>query len=179
MTLWMITIIYIPTIVGISVSKRERTILQIYTVSFFGHRSIVDFDLADKRTEAVIESLIREREYVDFLVGRDGDYDQIVSSAFHRVKRRLGADNCSLSLILPYKSAEIEHNLQAYERYYDSIEICEAAASSHPKNAITIRNKSMIERSNLCVFYVAHNYGGAWRAMQYAKKTGKQYLNLC
>jgi len=37
--------------------------------------------------EALVHRLLLEKEYVEFLVGRDGDFDQIVSSAVKRQKR--------------------------------------------------------------------------------------------
>ena len=37
-----------------------------------------------------------ENEYVDFLVGRDGEFDQLVSSAIKRMKNEMGYYNSSL-----------------------------------------------------------------------------------
>ena len=45
-------------------------------VAFFGHRYIDYFS----RVESIVRDLLNSHEYVDFLVGRDGDFDQIVSS---------------------------------------------------------------------------------------------------
>lgn len=52
----------------------------MFTVCFFGHRHIKDFRAAEERTEALVRNLIPKHEYVEFLVGRDEDYDLIVSS---------------------------------------------------------------------------------------------------
>ena len=54
--------------------------LSVYTVCFFGHRHIENFRAAENQTEALIRNLIPKHEYVEFLVGRDEDYDLIVSS---------------------------------------------------------------------------------------------------
>ena len=61
----------------------DRTV-NIFTVSFFGHRIIPEFREAEDRVEALVHALLLEKEYVEFLVGRDGDFDQIVSSAVKR-----------------------------------------------------------------------------------------------
>ena len=37
--------------------------------------------------EDYIRKLIDEKEYVEFLVGRNGDFDQCVSSSVHRVRK--------------------------------------------------------------------------------------------
>ena len=42
------------------------------------------------------------KEYVEFLVGRDGEVDQLVSSTVRRCKRTVRDDNSALVLVLPY-----------------------------------------------------------------------------
>lgn len=41
-----------------------------------------------------------------------------------------------------------------------------------------IRNRSMVDRSNLVVFYVEHKKGGAYQMYQYAVKKDKKIVNL-
>ena len=45
--------------------------LDIYTVSFFGHREVDHFRDVERQVELLVEKLIEEKEYVDFLVGRN------------------------------------------------------------------------------------------------------------
>lgn len=155
----------------------DRTV-NIFTVSFFGHRIIPEFREAEDRVEALVHALLLEKEYVEFLIGRDGDFDQIVSSAVKRQKRIVRDDNSSLIWILPYPTAELHNNTENFEAYYDEIEICGSAASSHPKGAFQIRNRQMVKRSDLVVFYVDHTGGGAYQTMRYAQKEKKNILNL-
>ena len=152
--------------------------LRPYTVSFFGHRIIEDFNQAEKKAEALIRELILQKEYVEFLIGRGGDFDQIVSSAVKRFQRRIRADNSSLVWILPYPTAELRNYEESFSAYYDEIEICDAAQNSHPKRAYQIRNRQMVDRSDLVVFYVEHNSGGAYQTMQYAQGKEKRIINL-
>lgn len=74
--------------------------------------------------------------------------------------------NSSLIWILPYPTAELRNNMENFEAYYDEIEICGNAASSHPKGAFQIRNRQMVKRSNLVVFYVDHTGGGAYQTIR-------------
>ena len=60
---------------------------------FFGHRIVPEFWKAEERVESLIHTLLLEKEYVEFLVGRNGDFDQIVSSAVKRQQRRVRDDN--------------------------------------------------------------------------------------
>ena len=54
--------------------------LDIYTVAFFGHREIDHFRETEQTLEKLVESLLREHEYVEFLVGRNGEFDQMTAS---------------------------------------------------------------------------------------------------
>lgn len=152
--------------------------LYSYTVCFFGHRYIDDYLEISEKIYKIAKQLIQEKEYVEFLVGRDGDFDLIVASAIRRAVKEFNYGNSSLIWILPYDRAEFENNRQAYEAYYDSIEICVASAKAHPKAAIKIRNRYMIDRSNLCIFYVSKSNGGAYQALRYAEKQDKKIINL-
>ena len=152
--------------------------MRAYTVSFFGHRIIENSLDIERQLEAFVRSLLFEKEYVEFLVGRDGDFDQLVSSTVRRCKRIVRDDNSSLVLVLPYATAEFRDNEESFRAYYDEIEICESSANGHFKAAHQARNRTMIERSDLAIFCVQHQSGGAWKTMQYAKKQGVPYSNL-
>ena len=152
--------------------------MNTYTVSFFGHRMIDNALEIENRLERCIQTLLREHEYVEFLVGRDGELDQLVSSVIRRCKREYRSDNSAHILVLPYPTAEFRDNEESFRDYYDEIEICETAAVGHYKNAHQTRNRAMVDRSDLVVFCVQHARGGAWQTMKYAKKQGKPCMNL-
>lgn len=152
--------------------------LEIYTVSFFGHRYINNFRIIEDRLEELLIKLLKEHEYVDFLVGRNGDFDQLVSSTIKRVKREFRDDNCTHILVLPYNSAEFQNNEESFVEYYDEIEICPESHAAHFKTAIQTRNRAMIDRSDLIICYIDHNSGGAYQSVKYAAKLGKTVINL-
>ena len=116
--------------------------------------------------------------HILFLVGRDGEFDQIVSSVIKRAKRSIRDYNSSLIWVLPYPTAEFQNNEKDYDNYYDEIEICESSSMAHPKGAIQIRNKEMIDRSDLVVCYIDHESGGAYQSIKYAIKQGKTVINI-
>lgn len=98
--------------------------MQIFTVSFFGHRQIDNCFEIELLLEKLIRELMLSKEYVEFLVGRDGDFDQLVSSTVLKCKRTVRDDNSSLIWIMPYLIAEYRNNEEAYNNYYDEVEIC-------------------------------------------------------
>ena len=89
--------------------------MNIYTVSFFGHRIVPEFREAEKRVEALVHTLLLEKEYIEFLIGRNGDFDQIVSSVIKRQQRHVRDDNSALIWILPYSTAELRDNRENFE----------------------------------------------------------------
>lgn len=61
---------------------------------------------------------------------------------------------------------------------YDEIEICEESTAKHFKTAFQVRNRRMVDRTNLVVFYVETSEDGAYQTMQYAIQQGKDLINL-
>lgn len=152
--------------------------MDIFTVAFIGHREIDDLYKVETKLEVLIKELLLSHEYVEFLVGRDGEFDQAVASAVRRTKRAVRDDNSSLVWIMPYPSAEYENNRVSFEQYYDESEICEDAASAHFKAAIQIRNRSMVDRADLVVCFIERKTGGAYSTYRYAVKNMKTLINI-
>lgn len=152
--------------------------MDIFTVAFFGHRYLDNVFEIERRLEEQIRLLMNEHEYVDFLVGRNGEFDQLVSSAVLRCKKQFRDDNSSLVLVLPYVTAEYLNNQEEFECYYDDVKVSERASKVDPKSAIQIRNREMIDRADLIICYIEHKSGGAYQSLRYAQKQGKRIVYL-
>lgn len=152
--------------------------LDIFTVSFFGHREVDDFFDIETQVEQLIYELVSTKEYVDFLVGRNGEFDQLVSSTIRKVKRDFRDDNCCHTLVLPYETAEYRNNYNSFNNYYDQVDIYENSYRAHFKAAFQKRNQEMVNRSDLVVFYLEREYGGAYQTYQYAIKQKKRIIKL-
>lgn len=152
--------------------------LEIFTVAFFGHRYIDDFLKVECLLKEQIKKLIEEHEYVEFLVGRNGDFDRCASSSVLQVMKTCGDENCSLVLVLPYPTAEYLNNQDYFEAYYSTVEISYEASTAHLKSAIRIRNQQIADRADLILCYIEHSSGGAWNAVKHALKQGKTVINL-
>ena len=148
--------------------------MHIYTVSFFGHRRIADWQTAETRLFRQISDLIKTKEYVEFLVGRNGDFDRMAASAVRSAKRELDYGNSELV----YVAEKQPKNMAELESYYDRVEVCSEAANAHFKAAIQTRNKAMVERSDMVICCIEHNSGGAYTAVKYALKHGRKVINV-
>lgn len=133
--------------------------------------------MIEQSLEELIGSLLRSKEYVEFLVGRNGDFDQIVSSAIRRCKRVIREDNSAHVWVLPYVTADYRDNEEDYRAYYDEIEVFDSAGK-HFKAAFQTRNRNMVDRADLVVFYVERKECGAYQTMRYAIQQGKPYINI-
>lgn len=150
-----------------------------YTVSLFGHRIIEDYQTVESKLYELLRIVMSSKGgEIEFLVGRNGDFDLMAASIIQKLKKETGNENAFLSLVLPYETAELRNNTESFENYYDSIEICEASADCNFKYAIVARNHEMIDRSDTVVVYVKNESGGAYQALKYAEKNQKRIINL-
>ncbi len=152
--------------------------LEIFTVSFFGHREVDNFFCIEEQLEKLIIELLSTKEYVEFLVGKNGEFDQLVSSTIRRIKKNYRDDNCYHTLILPYDTAQYRDNYASFNEYYDQVDIYENSYKAHFKAVFQNRNRQMVDRSDLVVFYLERDYGGAYQAYQYAVKQKKNTIKL-
>ena len=146
----------------------------IYRVAFFGHRRIDRLREIEEKLVPILNELILTKEYVEFYIGRNGEFDEFAATVIKRVQKQLDRGNSTLILTLPYTVKDIEY----YENYYDEIVIPDAIGKAHPKAAITLRNRWMADAADLIIAYIEREEGGAYAAVRYAKKLEKKIVNL-
>ncbi len=142
--------------------------MEIYRVSFIGHREVDDFSFVEEQVYNIVADLLRLKEYVEFYVGRNGEFDTLVASVIKRAKREIWDCNSSLILVLPYHVA----NTEDLEKFYDEVVCPQELDGVHYKSAITKRNEWLVEHSDLIVSYVVRDYGGAAQCLKKAKQRG-------
>lgn len=152
--------------------------MNIYTFCFFGHRYIERGAEIDNRLDKLLHDIITQREYVDFLIGRDGEFDLLASAAVKRAIHSYGYGNTHFTLVLPYTKAKYRDNEKEYLNYYDEVEVCAESSEAHPKSAIQVRNRCIVDRSDLVICCIQHKSGGTYQAVRYAEKQGKKIVNL-
>ena len=74
--------------------------MNIYTVSFFGHRKIENPSEIEKRLDSLLHDIITQKDYVEFLIGREGEFDLLAASVIKRAVKSYGCGNTSLILVL-------------------------------------------------------------------------------
>ena len=148
--------------------------MEIFRISFFGHRMIDRVREIEETLLPILIEILINKEYVEFYIGRNGEFDEIAASVIKRAQKITDRKNSALILVLPYSVKNMEY----YEEYYDEIIIPDILSGVHPKSAITRRNKWMAENSDTVISYIERNEGGAYSAVRYAEKLEKRIINL-
>ena len=149
--------------------------MDIYRVAFIGHREIL-YNIAqiENEIEKTTKELMRKHSFVEFYVGRNGDFDIIAASAIKRARKSCHTNNSELILVLPYANKDECY----FEQYYDNI-YYPLDPKTHYKNAIQKRNEWLVDHSDLLIAYVEPDRaGGAQKTLQYAIKTNTPTINL-
>ena len=134
--------------------------------TFFGHRECYSLDL--QVLMDVIENLIHKG--VDtFYVGNQGQFDSTVYACLKQLRSK--HPHIRVCVVLAYLPTEKNEYGNPADTMYPEIE-------GHPKFAIERRNRWMIDRSDYCLCYINHTWGGAYKFARLAKHRGKTVINL-
>ncbi len=137
--------------------------------SGFGHRVLL-MDI-EKPLREVMERLVKEQGVTDFFTGGMGEFDELFARTVRSMKR--SDPRLRLVLVLPYLTRQIATEKAWYERHYNEILIPAELDGVHPKAAITLRNRWMVDHSDFVVAALRRDYGGAAEAARYAEIRGK------
>ena len=139
----------------------------------FGHR--MGEPINTESLIGILENLIKDCGVDIFYIGGMGDFDNAFLYCVKKLRKKY--TNISLMLIKPYFSNKLNDNKEIYE-LFDEIIIPEVSSQAYYKNAIKIRNRWIIDKSDFVISGVYREYGGAYEAIMYAKKIGKKIINL-
>lgn len=127
--------------------------------AFLGHRDCPEE--VKPRIRVAVRELVESCGVEMFYVGDQGRFDALVRS----VLRELGVRYAVVLAYLPTEEGE------------DTM-LPEGIEVVHPRNAISWRNRWMVQQSQFAICYVRHTWGGAHRWMEYARRQGKTIINL-
>ncbi|MEE3427944.1 MAG: hypothetical protein VZQ55_03080 [Ruminococcus sp.] len=99
---------------------------------------------------------------------------------FSRAVRKAKKTNPNIKLICvkPYMTKELNDNKEYYKSMYDDVIIPTELIGIHYKSAITARNRWIVDNSDIVIVYTIRAYGGAYTAINYAKKKNKLVIKL-
>ena len=140
----------------------------------FGHRMLL-MDI-EKLLRETLERLVEERGVRVFYIGGMGEFDELFTRTVRSMKREY--PSLRLVLVAPYLTERLNFDKAFYEALYDEILIPAELEGVHPKAAIGLRNRWMVDRSNIVIAALHRDFGGAAEAVRYAEKVGKKVVRI-
>ena len=140
-------------------------------ITFFGHRDFYGTEKDENYLLNILENLIAGNT-VEFYLGGYGNSDIFFHKCCKEYQRM--HKNAKLIFITPYL---LSNDLQEKAKKYDFV-IYPELENVHPKCAILHRNRYMIDKSDIIITHIQRKRGGAYQAYLYAKKQGKNIIEL-
>lgn len=151
----------------------------------------------EKPLRAVLERLVEERGVRVFYTGGMGEFDELFARTVRSMKR--DCPSLRLVLVMPYLTQKVaignRQDSSVYggqiaratsegsgkcwhEALYDEILILAELEVVHPKAAIGLRNRWMVDRSDIVIAALHRDFGGAAEAVRNAEKRGKEVVRI-
>ena len=140
-------------------------------VTFCGH-SKYEGSVEDEKK--ILDLLMKKtgQVSVEFFLGGYGDFDRFAYGCAKQFQKERG--DAKLILVTPYLNTK---NMEDKENCFDEI-IYPELEKVPRKYAIIHRNRWMVEKADIVISYVTHQYGGAYTMYQYAKRKKKEIYNI-
>lgn len=147
-------------------------------ITFIGHSFVTSKDKVKELVKNQVKNNIDGVPNVSFYLGGYGDFDEICAQVCRELKKIYPA--IELVYVSPYFNSSAQEKIKALlqGKLYDT-SIYPPIENSPPKFAILKRNEWMVTNADLIVSYIDHNYGGAYKSIQIAKRHRKKIINIC
>ena len=144
-------------------------------ITFCGHSTFTPTPEYEQKLLSLLHELVVDGNTVFFL----GEYGAFDAFAYECCKKfKATHPNVKLIFVTPYISPEYQKNyLNHQEKRYDHI-IYPPLENVPPKFAISRRNKWMVQKADLVIAYIRHDWGGAYKTYQHARRLGKKICDL-
>ncbi len=147
-------------------------------ISFVGHAFVSSANTVKEIVKEQIRNNIKDASTVTCYLGGYGNFDEICACACRELKRE--HDRIEVIYVTPYISLSEQTKIKEMLSFglYDA-SIYPPIENTPPKFAITYRNKWMLANADLIIAYVKHEFGGAYKSLQIAKRRNKKIINIC
>lgn len=142
----------------------------------FGHRVVYGENIEERIYDTMLR-LVDERGVDEFMIGRNGKFDQMFAEAAKKVRL---VRKVAVTLVLAYDAPDgkLDEFEKEYRAQFDNVLYPKEVMETYPRWAITCRNRWMVKHCDLVISHVAHNSGGAYQAVKYARNQGREIYNI-
>ncbi len=146
-------------------------------ITFAGHSSVSLREKVKETVKEQIKSNIKHNEAISCYVGGYGDFDSICACACKELKKEYTC--IEVVYVTPYMSLSEQKKIDEMQKS-DMIDssVYPPLENVPPKFAILKRNEWMVEKADLVIVYIEHNYGGAYKTYKTAEHKGKKTINV-
>lgn len=136
--------------------------------AIFGHSEYL-YERDKDKIEKGLMDLIECCGVTEFYLGMRGNFDVLCSVILQKLKKKYPKIRCIKVW------AYMPQGGQGVDRRFDgSVYLLEKRVP--PLYAIIETNKSLVRKADYIFSGVVHDWGGAWTAVEYAKKQGKRVI---
>lgn len=139
-------------------------------VTFCGHSHFFSTTEYKNKLISILEKKIGDSS-AELYLGGYGEFDSFCYACCKEYQQ----DHPLVRLVYVTPYLKID---PIYEKNYDSV-IYPALEDKPKRYAISYRNKYMVEKADLIIAYINHDWGGAYKTYEYAMRKNKRIINLC
>lgn len=136
------------------------------TVTFCGHSHVNDAAELNVWLDKVLDLLIAEGAD-RFYLGGYGDFDRMAAEAVMAKKEE--NQEIEMALVTAYLGRHADGEFYDYMIYPTLKDVTQ-------RSAIPKRNEWMVDAADVVVAYVTHEWGGAAKTLEYARRCGKRVI---
>ena len=141
---------------------------------FAGHSRVYSSEKVYEKVLLLAETLICDQKVSEFRVGNYGGFDALCTRAIRELKNKY--PHIVLILVIPYLTNDINEYKNYYNETYDAILIAQIPESTPKKFQIIKANQYMVDKSQFMICCIDHEWGGAFKTLEYAKR--KKYIKI-
>lgn len=136
------------------------------TVNFCGHSHVSDAGELNEWLDKVLDQLVAEGAD-RFYLGGYGDFDRMAAEAVKAKKAE--KPDIEMALVTAYLGRHADGEAYDYMIYPTLKDVTQ-------RSAIPKRNEWMVDYADVVVAYVTHDWGGAAKTLEYARRCGKRVV---
>ena len=147
------------------------------SVCFTGHREVSHPDIG-ARLDVLVTQLIN-KGYRYFKAGGALGFDTEAAQSVLRLQKKY--PHIKLILVLPYQSQSAkwtDEEKEVYENIKSRAEKVVYSSKGYKRGCFHIRNRMLVDESDVCVAYLVKCEGGAAYTVDYSHKKGLEVINI-
>ena len=147
------------------------------TCAFSGHRNLIDGDLDISLLDRVVLNLIKNGT-TEFLCGMAIGFDLTAAESVISFKKDY---DIKLTACIPCATHSERISVRSKQRYERILNCCDEVitlSDDYYKGCMLVRDRYMVDNSDVLVCYLRRKSGGTFYTVNYAKKSGKKIIEL-